>query len=535
MFKMSVSAIGDPSTTKLKNTERVYERYHRLDVVDRNAAEMLKKFCTTNSRSNVTATKLANRSAVQSCLTTAPLAAADFLSLYVCLFLTSAVVERLVGVSNTQVENQTAFFVSLVILPIANLAGLYPGLGLGSVVEFRQLARALFAAVLVFAGIGWFCFPNLWVFYAFVATVAYGVGLPMIMSTRFVVRQIVKRFSWWGAPTLIVAEPQRGQELALRMQREIDQGFRPVGLLVDSNQYWALNHSREGSKVPVYDIRSADEIALALGATWVIVSPCANREIAPILDKSLAAIPNRILLSSSQMDMSIWDQMFCIGSTAGLRFGGAHPSSVELATKRVLDLSLTSIALVVGFPFLAIICLLIRLSSRGPIFYSQGRIGFGGREFRAWKFRSMQQNADRVLEEYLASNPAARWEWNETHKLKDDPRVTSIGKFLRASSLDELPQLWNVLLGEMSLVGPRPIIDSPTYDASYVNDYAEEFEAYKTVRPGLTGLWQVRCRNSGVYELRIYWDMYYIRNWCVWLDMYLIMRTIKTVLMREGK
>ena len=87
----------------------------------------------------------------------------------------------------------------------------------------------------------------------------------------------------------------------------------------------------------------------------------------------------------------------------------------------------------------------------------------------------------------------------------------------------------------MSLVGPRPIIDSPTYDASYVHDYAEEFEAYKTVRPGLTGLWQVRCRNSGVYELRIYWDMYYIRNWCVWLDMYLILRTIKTVLMREGK
>jgi len=92
----------------------------------------------------------------------------------------------------------------------------------------------------------------------------------------------------------------------------------------------------------------------------------------------------------------------------------------------------------------------------------------------------------------------------------------------------------------MSLVGPRPIIDSPTYDASYVHDYSEEFEAYKfeaykTVRPGLTGLWQVRCRNAGVYELRIYWDMYYIRNWCVWLDLYLIMRTIKTVLMREGR
>jgi len=535
MPTMTRSASEDTTVTDSTAKAGVYDRYHRLDAVDRNAAEMLKKYCTTNSRSNATATRLANRSTVQSFLTAAPLAAADFLSLYSCLFLTSALVERLVGVSNTQVENQTAFFVSLVILPIANLAGLYPGLGLGSVVEFRQLARALFAAVLVFAGIGWFCFPNLWVFYAMVALVAFAVGLPMIMSTRFAVRQIVKRFSWWGAPTLIVAEPQRGQELARRMQKEIDQGFRPVGLLVDSSQYWALKCSPEASKVPVYDIRSADEVAVKLGATWVIVSPCANREMAPILDKSLAAIPNRILLSSSQTDMSIWDQMFCIGSSAGLRFGGAHPSSVELAAKRVLDLFLTSVALVVGFPFLATICVLIRLSSRGPIFYSQNRIGFGGREFRAWKFRSMQKNADQVLEEYLANNPAARWEWNETHKLKNDPRVTSIGKFLRASSLDELPQLWNILRGEMSLVGPRPIIDSPTYDASYVHEYPEEFEAYKTVRPGLTGLWQVRCRNSGVYELRIYWDMYYIRNWCVWLDMYLIMRTIKTVLMREGK
>ena len=125
-------------------------------------------------------------------------------------------------------------------------------------------------------------------------------------------------------------------------------------------------------------------------------------------------------------------------------------------------------------------------------------------------------------------------EWEETHKLSNDPRVTTIGKFLRATSFDELPQLWNILRGEMSLVGPRPIIDSPTYDASYIHQYPDEFEAYKTVRPGLTGLWQVKCRNNGVYELRIYWDMYYIRNWSIWLDLYLIMRTIKTVVMLEG-
>ncbi len=515
--------------------DKEFQRYQTLETVDRQAAEMLNKFCTTNSRSNQTATQLANRSAAQSFLTATPLAIADFFSLYVCLFLTSAAVERLIGVSTMQVENRTAFFISLVILPIANLAGLYPGLGLGSVVEFRQLARALLSTLFVFGGIGWFCFPDMKVFYLLVAVAAFAVSLPMIMSTRFAARQIAKHCSWWGSPTLIVAEPKRGLELYRRMQYEIEQGFRPVGLLLDPSQYWATDKLSNPANLPIYDIRNADEVAVKLGVTWVIVSPCANREMAPILDQSLAAIPNRILLSSSQMDMSIWDQMFCIGSSTGLRFGGAHPSSVQLAAKRALDLILTAMALVVGFPFLASICLLVRLSSRGPIFYSQRRIGYGGREFQAWKFRSMQQNADQFLEKYLSNNPAARWEWNETHKLRNDPRVTTIGKFLRATSFDELPQLWNILLGDMSLVGPRPIVDSPTYDASYVHQYPEEFEAYKTVRPGLTGLWQVRCRNSGVYELRIYWDMYYIRNWCIWLDLYLIMRTIKTVAMREGR
>ncbi len=205
-----------------------------------------------------------------------------------------------------------------------------------------------------------------------------------------------------------------------------------------------------------------------------------------------------------------------------------------MIAKRAIELTLTLAALTVFSPAILVLCLLVKLSSRGPIFYNQRRIGKGGREFKAWKFRTMQQNADKVLEQYLASNPAAKAEWDEKHKLADDPRVTKIGKFLRATSIDELPQLWNVICGEMSLVGPRPIIDSPTYDAQYVRQYKDEFEAYKSVRPGLTGMWQVECRNRGVYELRIFWDMYYVRNWNIWLDLYLIMRTIKVVVFREG-
>ncbi len=511
------------------------KRYDRLNEVDRNAAETLNVFWKANTSSDAVATRLANRSAAQGLSTSIPLAITDALAVGVCLAIGLLSMNFVWGLSSERsLPLSLALILPLIMIPIGNLAGLYPGLGLGSIVEFRQLCRALMATLLVFAGVGCFQLTEHRVPFFAAISVAFVLSIPVTMTLRFLVRNLVKRFTWWGAPTLIVADPVRGVELVKRMRQEIEQGLRPVGLLLNPEHYWSFADLGKECGVPCYDIRRTSEVAEELGATWVVVSPCANRRTTPALDGALATIPNRILLSSSELDVGIWDQMFCVGSHTGLRFGGAHSSTYTLATKRLLDIALTLGAMVAGFPALVVICSLVRMSSRGPIFYSQKRIGRGGREFKAWKFRSMQQNADRVLENYLSNNAEARREWNETHKLSNDPRVTKIGKFLRATSFDELPQLWNVLFGDMSLVGPRPIINSPTYDAAYINDYPDEYEAYKTVRPGLTGLWQVRCRNNGVYELRIYWDMYYIRNWNVWLDLYLIMRTIKTVLFREG-
>lgn len=514
---------------------REAKRYHRLSAVDRYSAETLKVFWKANASSDAIATRLANRSSFQGITTSIPLAMADFLSVCGCLIVAMVGTNLLLGpVEIPKLDVSSALVMSILFLPIGHLAGLYPGLGLGSIVEFRQLARSLMASFFVFAALGWFQYPEVRLPYLFAMAVAFAASIPVLMTVRSIARRLMMRFSWWGAPALIVAEPRRGIELAKRMRGEMEQGLKPVGLLLDPDLYWTPEEAIKECGVPCYDIRRTSEIAEQLGVTWVVVSPCANRETAPALDSALASIPNRILLSSNQLDMGIWDDLFCVGSHTGIRFGGAHSSSLKLAIKRVIDFTLTLGAILAGLPALIVICALVRLSSRGPIFYSQKRIGRGGKEFSAWKFRSMQMNADKVLEQYLAKNPAARREWDETHKLANDPRVTRVGKFLRATSFDELPQLWNVLMGDMSLVGPRPIIDSPTYDAAYIHDYPEEFEAYKTVRPGLTGLWQVRCRNNGVYELRIYWDMYYIRNWCIWLDLYLIMRTVKTVLFREG-
>jgi Undecaprenyl-phosphate galactose phosphotransferase WbaP len=526
---------SEPVEDTASSAELESKRYHRLSAVDRHSAETLKSFWKANATSDAVATRLANRSSFQDINTSIPLAIADVLSVGLCLVAGLLATNLVLGqVQQQRLDIAGSLFLSLLVLPIAHLAGLYPGQGLGSIVEFRQLARSLMATFIVFAGIGWFQFPEARLPYLAAVFLGFVASLPVAMVVRSLARRLACRCPWWGAPVLIVAEPSRGVDLAKRMLNEVEQGLKPVGLLLNPEHYWSFEKLGIECGVPCFDIRQTSEVAEKLGATWVVVSPCANRETTPALDSALASIPNRIMLSSSQLDMGIWDEIFCVGSHTGLRFGGAQSSSLKLSFKRFIDVVLTLGVMIAGFPVLVAICSLVRLSSRGPIFYSQKRIGRGGKEFNAWKFRSMQQNADKVLEQYLAENPAARREWDETHKLANDPRVTQIGKFLRATSFDELPQLWNVLVGEMSLVGPRPIIDSPRYDAAYIHEYTDEFEAYKTVRPGLTGLWQVRCRNNGVYELRIYWDMYYIRNWCIWLDLYLIMRTVKTVVFREG-
>ncbi len=535
----AVRVNDDPSTPEVDFPDGVAARksnarYVRLDILDRYSAETLNEFCRANANLGKTATRLADYSVWQSWVTAFPLVLADFAALYSVLFVATSVVERFLAISTRMVENQTAFFISLIIVPVSYLAGLYPGLGVSPVVEFRQVARSLFVSLMIFAGIGWFCFPSSWFFYSLSALLAFTLALPTTISLRFAARHLARRFSGWGVPVLVLAEPKRAVEMYQRLMRTPEQGFRPVGILLDPNVYWSDDVAKDCGDVPVYDLRQTDVVALREKVTWVIVSPCSNRRISPALDPTLSAIPNRLLLSSNELEMGIWDRLYCVGSTSGVRMGGARPCTAKLLSKRALDLGLTLAAVIAGFPALAALAMAIKFDSRGPVLYGQRRIGRDGVEFTAWKFRTMQVNADKVLDDYLANNPEARQEWDEKHKLENDPRVTNIGRILRLTSLDELPQLWNVLVGEMSLVGPRPIVNSPTYDASYVEDYPDEFQAYKSVRPGLTGLWQVRCRNSGVYELRIYWDMYYIRNWCIWLDLYLIMRTVKTVLFREG-
>ncbi len=203
-------------------------------------------------------------------------------------------------------------------------------------------------------------------------------------------------------------------------------------------------------------------------------------------------------------------------------------SWVSSRGKRVFDLAFTALILPLAIPFFLVIPLAIVLESRGPIFFQHRRLGWQGNIFWMFKFRTMVDGADWILSKLLDSNPAARQEFAENYKLKNDPRITKLGRFLRCSSLDELPQIFNVLRGEISWVGPRPIIESE------IEKYGRHAAAFLCTKPGITGLWQASGRSYLSYDERVRLDMQYLDRASLWLDLKIILRTVLVVLNRTG-
>ena len=196
--------------------------------------------------------------------------------------------------------------------------------------------------------------------------------------------------------------------------------------------------------------------------------------------------------------------------------------------KWLLDKVLSVLAFVVLSPFFVLIPILIKATSRGPVFYRQERLGRHGAKIRVWKFRSMFVDADERLQAILASDPARKAEWEANFKLSDDPRVTPLGKFLRKTSIDEFPQLFNVFVGDMALVGPRPIVEKE------VAFYGSAYETFSSVKPGITGLWQASGRSDTDYARRVALDVQYVLNWSPWMDIWILFRTVGAVLFMRG-
>jgi Undecaprenyl-phosphate galactose phosphotransferase WbaP len=219
---------------------------------------------------------------------------------------------------------------------------------------------------------------------------------------------------------------------------------------------------------------------------------------------------------------------FTLNGAMGIEIVTQVLNSSTYLTKRIVDIGLACLLAILLSPLLLAISLTIWLSSHGPVLFRQTRIGRNGKPFQIWKFRSMVLDPDHVLKAHLAANADAKREWELTQKLRDDPRVLPIGRWLRCSSCDELPQLWNVIRGDMSLVGPRPVVPKE------IARYGCASDLYESVQPGMTGLWQVSGRSHTSYEERVSLDEYYVKNRSAWLDLHILIRTAKTLFLREG-
>ncbi len=216
-----------------------------------------------------------------------------------------------------------------------------------------------------------------------------------------------------------------------------------------------------------------------------------------------------------------------ISSPILLHRSGSPAGPFSRMIKSLFDRAAALVLLLLLAPVMLAIAVVVR-ADKGSALYGHRRVGENGRHFYCLKFRSMVTEGDQVLQQLLARDTAALQEWQATQKLRDDPRVTHIGRVLRKTSLDELPQLLNVLRGEMSLVGPRPIVDAE------IDRYGQDISFYYDTRPGITGLWQVSGRSNMSYEGRVRLDVWYARNWSLWRDFWILLRTIPAVLARNG-
>jgi Undecaprenyl-phosphate galactose phosphotransferase WbaP len=402
---------------------------------------------------------------------------------------------------------------------------LYRAAGLAPVEELRRMAIAIGGTFLLLIFVT-FLMKDSAKYSRGMIILAWCCAIILIPASRLTIRPILGRQAWFAKPVAILGAGRTASMLIETLKSNPELALRPVVAFDD-------NPSKSGTLggVPViYGLGSASSCCRSVGIDYAIVAmPGLSRGQLLDVIRGAAAGFSRLLLVPDLFGVSsLWVEARDVGGMLGLEIRDNLLHRSSLVAKRVLDLALIFIALPLVLPLCGAITLLVKLTSRGPAFYSQGRVGRGGEMIQVWKFRTMLSNAEELLQQLLVRNPQLQTEWLKDHKLKDDPRITAVGRFLRKTSLDELPQLWNVVKGEMSLVGPRPIVSAE------IEKFGESYDTYTRVPPGITGPWQVSGRNSLSYEERVRLNEHYVRNWSVWLDLFILFKTIRVVLTSDG-
>ena len=344
-------------------------------------------------------------------------------------------------------------------------------------------------------------------------------ALILLPAAREVARTVFSKQKWFGVPAVIYVSGNSGDVIIKRLLNRPDLGYKP-GMIVDSK---ALI-SGEKFGIPVYP-PADDTFALVKSFGIKVAILCDyDRDTTYINSYYRYTIQVPRINDVSTISTNVRD----FGGILG--FSSTHNLTKRLSLfwKRFIDIFLLLLSSPLTIPVVLIVTLLIKVTSPGPVFYGHKRTGKNGKEFKCWKFRSMVIDADKQLEKILAENPEMRAEWEKDRKFTNDPRVTKIGKILRKTSIDEIPQFFNILTGEMSFVGPRPVTEPE------LAKYGKKAEFILSVKPGLSGMWQISGRSDTGYEERVTLDSYYIQNWSVWLDIWIIIKTVAVVLRGKG-
>lgn len=361
----------------------------------------------------------------------------------------------------------------------------------------------------------------LWIF-------TWGFALILVPLLRTCIKQAILRAGQWTKQTIIIGSGRNAREAYAALQSEEMLGYEVKAFVATSGE----NRPEHLNGIPVITHKDIVWDTVDLENTQFIVAT--EYEQKALSDKWLKLLSKKRCRSVSVVpalrgvplygtDMSfIFSHEVMI-----LRVSNSLAKRSSRFLKRAFDLVVASMLLLFLAPAFGLLCWLVSRDGGSPI-YGHERVGHDGKKFKCLKFRSMVTNSQEVLEQLLATDPEAQAEWDKDFKLKNDPRITRVGGFLRKTSLDELPQLWNVIRGEMSLVGPRPVIEAE------LERYAGDVDYYLMAKPGMTGLWQVSGRNDIDYDTRVYFDSWYVKNWALWTDVAILFKTAGVVLRRDG-
>ena len=408
---------------------------------------------------------------------------------------------------------------------IFQISNLYPGVSLAPSEEMR---RFCLGSVFAYGGI---IMPRLmenkvWDSINTAFVISFAFSTIILLTVRSATHWFLHVTRLGGIPTVIYGSGSTGKLVAECLLGSIRNGYVPVLILDD-----IPDGDEEYMGIPIiHDTSAGPEIVKRYNIKMAIVAlpELDAQKLKLLINSSVSAFRYNVLIPNFFNISNIWMSVRDFNGVLGIETSNKLRLFWNLGIKRFMDLAVVVIGGIFILPFLLVIAMLIKITSPGPVLYKHKRLGKNGKYFYAYKFRSMVIDADQRLQKMLESNPSVKTEWEKNRKIQNDPRVTALGRFLRSTSMDEFPQLINILKGEMSLVGPRPIVDAE------VIKYGEDYSRVFSIKPGLTGLWQVSGRSDTDYLDRVAYDTYYLQSWSVWLDLWILFKTFGVVIMGKG-